>query len=60
MDFICDFKRNLKRFTAAFDRDETLKVKLICNPRHPSVPIAALMSGAMVSNDIVNRDVVAV
>lgn len=59
MEFTCDFKRNLKRFTAAFDKDETLKVKMIRNPHHPEVPIVALMSGAMVSNDIANRDVVA-
>jgi spore germination protein KA len=31
---------------------------MIRNPNHPEIPIAALMSGAMVSNDITNRDVV--
>ncbi len=58
MKFTCSFNQNLKIFTDAFDKDETLKVKMIQNPHHPQIPIVALMSGAMVSNDIANRDVV--
>lgn len=57
MEFAHSFKTNLKMFQEAFQRDETLKVKHIQNPHH-DVPIVALMSGAMVSNDIANRDVV--
>ncbi|MBQ3084955.1 MAG: spore germination protein [Clostridia bacterium] len=53
------FEKNLKLFKNAFQRDATFKMKRIQNPHHPEIQIIALMSGAMVSNDIVNRDVVA-
>ncbi len=58
MKFSSSFEENFKLFKDAFQRDGTFKIKHIRNPYHPDVPIVALMSGAMVSNDIVNRDVV--
>jgi len=58
MKFSNDFEKNFKLFNDAYQRDGTFKIKKIRNPYHPSIPIVALMSGAMVSNDIVNRDVV--
>ena len=57
MEFFSDFNKNLKAIETAFDRDDTLKIKRIKNPNHPQIPMVALMSGAMVSNDIANRDV---
>lgn len=58
MTFTCDFNQNFEIIKAAYDRDDTLKIKWIRNPNHPEIPIVALMSGAMVSNDVANRDVV--
>lgn len=59
MNFNNCFEDNFKLFQTAFERDGTFKVKHIRNPYHPNVPIVALMSGAMVNNDVANRDVVA-
>ena len=59
MKFTNDFNQNFKTIKNVFQGDDTLKIKKIQNPHHPTVPIVALMSGAMVSNDVVNRDVVA-
>lgn len=58
MKLYSSFEKNLKLFQDAFQRDATFKMKKIQNPHHPKVRIVALMSGAMVSNDIANRDVV--
>ncbi len=59
MNFTNNFNDNFNQIKEAFKGDDTLKIKRIKNPYHPKVPIVALMSGAMVSNDIANRDVVA-
>lgn len=59
MNFTNDFNENFNFIKEAFQGDDTLKIKWIKNPHHPHVPIVALMSGAMVSNDVANRDVVA-
>ena len=58
MELFCNFEKNLESIKAAFDRDDTLKIKFIKNPNHPEIPMVALLSGAMVSNDIANRDVI--
>ncbi|MBQ7095310.1 MAG: spore germination protein [Clostridia bacterium] len=58
MNFTNDFDQNFALIREAFQRDDTLKIKMIRNPHHPEIPIVAMMSGAMVSNDIANRDVV--
>lgn len=58
MEFIHDFNENLQLFRNAFQRDDTFKVKPICNPHHPDLKMAALLSSAMVSNDVTDRDVI--
>ncbi len=58
MKFKPDFEQNLQMFRAAFARDDTFKVKRIRNPYHPEVPIAALLSSAMVNSDVTDRDVI--
>lgn len=58
MEFFCNFNKNLEVITGAFEKDDTLKIKRINNPNHPEIPMVALLSGAMVSNDIANRDVI--
>ncbi len=58
MKFSNNFEENFELFRNTFQRDDTFKIKRIRNPYHPDVPIVALMSGAMVSNDVANRDVV--
>ncbi|MBQ7970870.1 MAG: spore germination protein, partial [Clostridia bacterium] len=58
MEFYSQFEKNLKVITKAFERDDTLKIKRIKNPYHPEIPMVALLCGAMVSNDIANRDVI--
>lgn len=58
MKFTNCFDDNIDKIKKEFERDETLKIKRISNPNHRDIPIAAIMSGAMVSNDIANRDVV--
>lgn len=57
MEFKSDFEANLKQFREAFDKDDTFKVKRICNAHHPELKLAALLSGAMVSSDVTDRDV---
>ncbi len=52
------FEENLNMFRDAFDRDDTFKVKQITNPNHPDVSIAVMLSAAMVSVDIADRDVI--
>lgn len=58
MNFTNNFDENISLIQEAFRGDDTLKIKKIRNIHHPNIPIAALMSSAMVSNDIANRDVV--
>lgn len=58
MEFEKNFSKNLKLFQDAFERDGTFKIKPICNPNFADLPIVALLSGAMVSNDVVDRDVI--
>lgn len=57
MKFKNSFSDNLRMFRDAFQRDDTFKVKMIRNSHHPELPIAALLSGAMVSSDVTDRDV---
>ena len=58
MEFKESFAENLQMFRDAFQKDGTFKVKPIRNPHVPEVPMVALLSGAMVSNDVVDRDVI--
>ncbi len=57
MEFKNSFDENLKLFQTAFNKDDTFKVKMIRNPHHPDLKLVALLSGAMVSSDVVDRDV---
>lgn len=57
MEFKKSFEENLKLFQTAFDKDDTFKIKRIRNPHHPDLQMAALLSGAMVSSDVTDRDV---
>ena len=45
-------------FQQAFKGDDTFKVKPIYNAHLPEVEMVALLSGAMVNNDVVDRDVI--
>ncbi len=57
MEFKENFNENLIMFQQAFKGDDTFKIKPIRNPNFPKVPMVALLSGAMVSSDVVDRDV---
>lgn len=57
MEFKNNFEENLKLFQDAFDKDDTFKMKFIRNPHHPELQMVALLSGAMVSSDVTDRDV---
>ena len=57
MDFATDFNKNLNAFQKAFDKDDTFKIKRVRNPYCPHLKMAALLSGAMVSSDVTDRDV---
>ena len=59
MNFYNDFDRNVKLFEDAFDRDDTFKVKHIRNEHSPKLKIAVAVVNCMVSNDVVDRDVIA-
>lgn len=58
MEFKKNFDENLKLFQDAFDKDDTFKVKKIRNSHHPDLKMAVLLSGAMVSSDVTDRDVI--
>ena len=58
MVFKENFSENLSLFQDSFQNDGTFKVKPIRNPNFPDIPIVALLSGAMVNNDVVDRDVI--
>lgn len=58
MNFSTDFHQNLKLFRAAFRKDDTFTVKPVRNPYYPSLQMAVLLSSAMVSNDVTDRDVI--
>ncbi len=58
MEFKKNFEENLKLFQDAFHKDDTFKVKMIRNPHHPDLKMAVLLSGAMVSSDVTDRDVI--
>ena len=57
MEFRQNFECNLRQFQAAFDKDDTFKIKRIRNAYHPNLKMAALLSGAMVNSDVTDRDV---
>ena len=58
MELKLSFSDNLQEFKKALERDDTLRIKEISNPRFPEVSIAVLVSGAMVSSSVVDRDVI--
>ncbi len=58
MRFENSYTANLELFQKAFEKDGTFKQKPIRNPKIPTTPIIALLSGAMVSNEVVDRDVI--
>ncbi len=59
MTFKPNFDENLALFRQALERDDTLRIKVVCNPRFSDVKMAVLASAAMVSNDVADRDVIA-
>lgn len=58
MEFTGNFAQNLKLFQDAFVKDDTFTVKMVRNPHLPGLPIVVLLSSAMVSNDVTDRDVI--
>ena len=59
MNFYNDFERNVKLLENAFDRDDTFTIKNIKNEHNPKLKIAVAVVNCMVSNDVVDRDVIA-
>ena len=59
MNFYNDFERNVKLLENAFDRDDTFTIKHIKNEHNPKLKIAVAVVNCMVSNDVVDRDVIA-
>ncbi len=59
MDFYGDFEKNIQLVKDAFDRDDTFTVKRIVNRHNPALKIAVAVVNCMVSNDVVDRDVIA-
>ncbi len=58
MQFVNDFETNVNIFKDAFDKDTTFKVKYIKNENKPTLKIAIAIVNCMVSNDVVDRDVI--
>lgn len=59
LNFYNDFDRNVQFFKKAFDRDDTFVIKQIKNEHSPKLKIAIAVVNCMVSNDVVDRDVIA-
>ncbi|MBQ4093289.1 MAG: spore germination protein [Firmicutes bacterium] len=57
MQFLKNFDRNIQLYRDMFARDDTFKIKQVFNHHLPELRIAVLLSGAMVSSDVVDRDV---
>ena len=58
MEFYNDFEQNLKLFKDAFEKDTTFKIKYIKNKNLPDLRIAIAVVNCMVSNDVVDRDII--
>lgn len=58
MNFFDSFDNNIKLFKDAFDRDDTFVIKHIKNEYNPHLKIAIAVVNCMVSNDVVDRDII--
>ena len=58
MNFFDNFDNNIKLFKDAFDRDDTFVIKHIKNEYNPHLKIAIAVVNCMVSNDVVDRDII--
>lgn len=59
MNFYPDFDRNIDLLKRAFEHDDTFTIKHITNMHNGKLKIAIAVINCMVSNDVVDRDVIA-